>query len=290
MTIQTVPLDDQYAASRHDELRVLVVGAGVAGLAAAQLLRPHGLHPMLVERRGPDADAGYMVALMPLVDGPIAALGAREDYLARSVDLDYFRFRAHTGRQLRTDALGDVFDRYGDYRGLTRGALLEVLAGDGFFIGTYPVPGALGAFVGGPAQETTGGPAAFAADVRRKLRTAPRGSTRRCGQSPRRTHRSSGRSPTSAPPAGRRAAPSCSATRRPASSRPPASAPAWRWRPPGCSRPACGTRRPRPSALRSPPTRAPSAPGSRPLRTPPGASRDSCSGAAAPWRPRATSP
>ncbi|APX33891.1 hypothetical protein BH708_15545 [Brachybacterium sp. P6-10-X1] len=260
MTIRTVPLDEQDDASRHDDLTILVVGAGVAGLAAAQLLRADGHHPILVERRDPEADAGYMVALMPLADGPIADLGVRQEYLARSVPLDRFRFRAHSGRSLRTDGLEDVVGRYGDYRGLTRGALLDVIAGedaavthrttvtgldedpegvgvtvetegtvrtlrvdavviadgigsrtrsllpgaaplhrvetgwggwvawtpldadvdlgeelwgDGFFIGTYPVPGALGAFVGGPEQETRQGPAAFADVVRRKLGTAP---------------------------------------------------------------------------------------------------------------------
>lgn len=260
MTIRTVPLDDQDDAARHDDLRILVVGAGVAGLAAAQLLRADGHHPILVERREPEADDGYMVALMPLADGPIADLGVREEYLARSVALDRFRFRAHSGRSLRTDGLEDVVGRYGDYRGLTRGALLEVLAGedaavthrttvtgldedpdgltvtlesddatrtlrvdaaviadgigsrtrnllpgaapldrvetgwggwvvwtpsdaeaslgeelwgDGFFVGTYPVPGALGAFVGGPEEETGRRPAAFTDVVRRKLGTVP---------------------------------------------------------------------------------------------------------------------
>ena len=45
-----VPIDDQLAAVHGDSLRVLVIGAGVAGATLAQLLRGQGPHPVLVER------------------------------------------------------------------------------------------------------------------------------------------------------------------------------------------------------------------------------------------------
>ena len=49
--LEPVPLSQQLAAVRNDTVRVLVVGAGVAGVTLAQLLRRAGLHPVLVERR-----------------------------------------------------------------------------------------------------------------------------------------------------------------------------------------------------------------------------------------------
>jgi threonine dehydrogenase-like Zn-dependent dehydrogenase len=49
--LEATPIQAQLADARGDPLRVLVVGAGVAGLTVAQLLRAQGLHPVLVEGR-----------------------------------------------------------------------------------------------------------------------------------------------------------------------------------------------------------------------------------------------
>lgn len=62
------PLEEQLGRQRGDRLRVLVVGAGVAGLTLAQLLRRKGLHATLIERAADSTDVGYMLALMPLVE------------------------------------------------------------------------------------------------------------------------------------------------------------------------------------------------------------------------------
>src|SRR5699024_10623804 len=74
-----------------------------------------------------DNRAGYMLALMPMVDPIIDALGAREGYLDASVGIDRYIAHAHTGRVLRQDHLGDLLAEYGDYRGISRSALLTVL-------------------------------------------------------------------------------------------------------------------------------------------------------------------
>lgn len=124
-------LDEQLRAADQDPLRVLVAGAGVAGRTVAQLLRRGGLHPVLVERSGEDAGAGYMLALMAMADPVIGELGVRERYLAASVGLGRYGIRSHTGRPLRIDRLNEVLGRFGDYRGISRSGLLEVLSGDG---------------------------------------------------------------------------------------------------------------------------------------------------------------
>lgn len=129
--LQPTPLQDQIDASRGDRLRVLVVGAGVAGLTLAGLLRRRGLHPVLVERAGPDAPSGYMLALMPLVDPVLEALGVVEDYTARSVGMDRYRLRDRRGSLIGETSLGALLSDYGDYRGLGRGELMDVLASRG---------------------------------------------------------------------------------------------------------------------------------------------------------------
>jgi salicylate hydroxylase len=124
-------IEAQLAALREDPLKVLVIGAGVAGIALTQLLRRRGLHPVLVERAVPEESPGYMLALMPMVDPVIDALDVRSEYFDRSTALDRYRIRSHTGRLVREDPLGDLMARYGDYRGISRGDLLDVLSSAG---------------------------------------------------------------------------------------------------------------------------------------------------------------
>jgi salicylate hydroxylase len=121
----------QYEQTAADDLRVLVVGGGIAGVTVAQLLRRGGRHPVLIERAGGGSAPGYMLALMPLVDAALDDLGVREAYRAASVSLDRYAAHGHTGRLLRTDSMASIMARYGDYRGISRGELLDVLTGDG---------------------------------------------------------------------------------------------------------------------------------------------------------------
>ncbi|PZG01731.1 FAD-dependent oxidoreductase [Micromonospora deserti] len=130
MPFTTGDLDEALAAVDRDRIRVLIVGAGIAGASAAALLRRQGLHAAVVERADAHARAGYMLALMPLVDPAIAELGLRDRYLAASVGLDRYRAIGRRGRPLREYAMADLMGRYGDYRGIDRAALLDLL-GDG---------------------------------------------------------------------------------------------------------------------------------------------------------------
>ena len=128
--MQPSPVRDQYAAASADRLRVLVVGAGIAGVTITRLLQRDGLHPVLVERTAGDGPAGYMLALMPMVDGVFDDLDCRSDYRGASVEMRRYGVADHLGRQLREDDLADLLRTYGDYRGISRGALMAVLAGD----------------------------------------------------------------------------------------------------------------------------------------------------------------
>ncbi|THV26540.1 FAD-dependent oxidoreductase [Glycomyces paridis] len=129
--LQPVPLHAQIDAAARDRLRVLVVGAGAAGLTAAQALRARGLHPVLAEKGGPDAPCGYMLALMPLVDQVFAGLGLTDAYRAASVPMDRYRIRGRHGAVVREYSLEALMSAYGDYRGIGRGELLAVLASHG---------------------------------------------------------------------------------------------------------------------------------------------------------------
>lgn len=124
-------LDKQYERAVADELRILVVGAGIAGVTAAELLRRDGRNPVLIERAERAPAHGYMLALMPMVDAALDDLDVPDAYRAASVPLKRYAVHGHTGRTLRVDSTVDLMSRYGDYRGIARGRLIEVLAGAG---------------------------------------------------------------------------------------------------------------------------------------------------------------
>ena len=129
--LEATPIQTQLTCVRDDPMRVLVVGAGVAGVTFAQILRRNGLHPVLVERARHGGDNGYMLALMPMVDPVLADLGLTGEYRRRSVDLRRYRIRNRVGVPIREYAMQDLLSRFGDYRGISRGDLLDVLGAGG---------------------------------------------------------------------------------------------------------------------------------------------------------------
>lgn len=122
----------QWERARGDGLRVVVSGAGIAGLTLAALLGRQGLHPVLIDRADPgDLHGGYMLALMPLVDPALDELEVHDAYRAASIPLSRYAVHSHTGRLLRTSSFESILSRFGEYRGIERGALVDVLAGSG---------------------------------------------------------------------------------------------------------------------------------------------------------------
>ncbi len=99
--LDPVTLDERLDAVRGDRPRVLVVGAGAAGVTLAQFLRAAGLDPVLVERRGAAAGSGYKLGLMPLVDPPMAHLEVQDAYRERSVPVRRYAMLDRSGRPLR---------------------------------------------------------------------------------------------------------------------------------------------------------------------------------------------
>jgi salicylate hydroxylase len=124
-------IEDQLEAQRDDRLRVLVVGAGVAGLTLAQLLRRSRLNPVLIERASSNTEPGYMLALMPLVNQAIREIGVWDDYVSQSVPFHRYRIHGHRGQLLREYEIDTLLDVDGEYLGIVRGSLMEVLSGQG---------------------------------------------------------------------------------------------------------------------------------------------------------------
>lgn len=125
------PVETQVNDMQEDRLRVLVSGAGIAGVAVASVLRANGLHPVVIEKTRPEADPGYMLGLIPLVDRLIDTAGVRDAYMERSVGIHRYNLSGRHGQELRAYSLDDLMLEFGDYRGISREALLDVLTPGG---------------------------------------------------------------------------------------------------------------------------------------------------------------
>lgn len=128
--LTSVSIQDQYAAAEKDDIKILIVGAGIAGVSAAQMLRKDGRHPVLVEKNADNDHPGYMLALMPMVDRLLDDLGVHESYRHSSVLFDKYGLHGHRGKLLRVDEMGSLLNPFGEYRGIARGKLLHVLSQD----------------------------------------------------------------------------------------------------------------------------------------------------------------
>jgi 2-polyprenyl-6-methoxyphenol hydroxylase-like FAD-dependent oxidoreductase len=130
-TLNAVSVETQYMRTQEDDLRVLIVGAGIAGVTAAQMLRRDGRHPTLIERNKDQGHPGYMLALLPMVDQALDDLDVHDQYRRSSTLLARYGLHTHTGRLLREDSMASLFAQYGDYRGIGRGELIETLSAHG---------------------------------------------------------------------------------------------------------------------------------------------------------------
>lgn len=72
-----------------------------------------------------------MLALMPMVDNAMSELNVTKTYLNKSVPIDKFNFYSHQGSLLRKNSIYEVMNKYGTYRGVSRGSLIEVLTDKG---------------------------------------------------------------------------------------------------------------------------------------------------------------
>lgn len=124
-------LNAQLERAAADPLRTLVVGAGVSGASMAALMRRRGRYPVLIERAQLGAPGGYMLGLLPLGGNILRTLDRYHDYLAASLGMCNYTLGDDKGRTLRSFSIGELFTGTGDYRGIDRGALVELLLGDG---------------------------------------------------------------------------------------------------------------------------------------------------------------
>lgn len=108
-------------------MRILIVGAGIAGLTLAALLKQRGLSPIIIERQKDFSHVGYMLGLFPLASKILYGLNLHEAYLDISVPLNTYDMCTGDGNLIRSYPMQKILEQYGPYRCLTRQQLLSLL-------------------------------------------------------------------------------------------------------------------------------------------------------------------
>jgi 2-polyprenyl-6-methoxyphenol hydroxylase-like FAD-dependent oxidoreductase len=108
-------------------MHVLIVGAGVAGLTLATLLRRRGTTAVVVDRRSEDDDLGYALALWPHGTRVLHGLGIHDEFVARSQPMHRYVAQGANGQVLTASPLPAEIAAYGRVGLVPRAELIGML-------------------------------------------------------------------------------------------------------------------------------------------------------------------
>ena len=108
--------------------RALIVGAGIAGLAAAIALRRTGWQVEVIDRAGGPDDAGTGIYLPGNGVRALAGLGVADAVTRAAAAIERQRFLDHRGRRLAEIDLPSFWGSCGPCLGVARSALSRALA------------------------------------------------------------------------------------------------------------------------------------------------------------------
>ena len=112
-----------------ENFKILIVGAGVAGLTAAGLLKQRGLTLTIIEKTAAKDfhDGGYMLGLLPLGSRVLTELGLNDSYFEKSTEMKNYEVRKQNGDLIKQFSMDFINRDFASYRGIGRAELIEVL-------------------------------------------------------------------------------------------------------------------------------------------------------------------
>lgn len=109
------------------EMRVLIVGGGIAGLTLAALLERQGKAPVIINRRREGADLGYGLALWPHGSRVFHALDVHDDFVAKSEPMKRYIAKDGRGRLIISSEMPASIRRFGHLGIIPRAELIQLL-------------------------------------------------------------------------------------------------------------------------------------------------------------------
>jgi 2-polyprenyl-6-methoxyphenol hydroxylase-like FAD-dependent oxidoreductase len=110
-------------------MRILIVGAGIAGTTLAALLQGRGHHIDLVERSPDFSKSGYALSLWPLGSRILIGLDLIDAFRKVANPMGTYHLRNGAGELISAYELADKIAVHGDAGTLSRRSLLELLRG-----------------------------------------------------------------------------------------------------------------------------------------------------------------
>ncbi|ARH00173.1 hypothetical protein B6V88_06950 [Legionella micdadei] len=108
-------------------MRVLIIGAGIAGLSLAGLLKQRGVTPFVIDRATSLDDVGYMLGLYPTGANVLRALDCYDQYLECSVAGEWYQAYTSEGKLLKQFSFSPIVKKYGPYQLISRYELLNLI-------------------------------------------------------------------------------------------------------------------------------------------------------------------
>lgn len=112
-----------------ENFNILIVGAGVAGLTCANLLKKEGVNFKIIEKEEAESfnKSGYMLGLLPLGGRVLTQMDLKEDYFDQSIEMSDYEIHKENGSLNKAFSMEFINNDYGSYRGIGRKELIDLL-------------------------------------------------------------------------------------------------------------------------------------------------------------------
>ena len=109
------------------DMKILIIGGGVAGLTLAGLLQRRGFTPKLVERAPAFGKVGYVIVIWPSGSRVLKGLGVYEKLLEEGCQFTSYYVSNYKGEVIKTYSIDPVAEKYGPIISIYRPELIGTL-------------------------------------------------------------------------------------------------------------------------------------------------------------------